>query len=344
MNKQDLLNRFKIKTEKPLTRGFCEINGKKYYCLTNDKKTYSTTPVDSYTYYIFMRAFCDMAKSIGANSIYPEFVNVEYHNGYLSGDIITEDFSLGEEKLETIYINKGEKIGECNGCIVSYDDITIAEIAEQYKRLSEFYDNSQIYQYFIKHFLFHLYVGDEDFAYNNIEFFKRNGRVYRVSPMYDYGLVYYLGEDIRFTAREGIVFSPSHLLPEFAQEEYVNADRENYGAEYTFEQFKKSFYMDKNVVSKRKVICGMFNGYEEQDKLLVKLICDLEDKQYVENLLNINIDECLKDDLYNDNLKEIIKVGTIPTKNLIKKAYDKCRNSCFFNNVNDKTEDVFTIQ
>ena len=64
MNKSELLNRFKIKTEKPLSRGFCEINGKKYYCLTNNTNTYLSTPVESYTYYIFMRAFYDMAKII----------------------------------------------------------------------------------------------------------------------------------------------------------------------------------------------------------------------------------------------------------------------------------------
>ena len=335
MNKEELLNRFTIKTEKPLTRGFCEVDGKKYYCLTNNKSTYQTVPMDSFTYYIFMRAFHDMAKSIGAESVYPEFVNVQYDNGYLSGDIITEDFSHGEEKLETQYINEGDKIGECNGCLIRYDGITLTEEARQFKRLSEFYNNPQIYQEFIKHFLFHLYIGDEDFHTKNIEFFKQNGRVYRVSPMYDYGYVYYLNENCANYTEEGISFYTSHLLPEFAQEEHVADDRENYGAEYTFEQFKNLCYMDKNIVSKRKVMAGYFNSFEEQDKLLVKLIYDLEDKQFVENLLNINIDECLKDDLYNDNLKEIIKVGTIPTKNIIQRAYDKYRSVFYHDNINE---------
>ena len=155
MNKEALLNRFTIKTEKPLNRGFCEVNGKKYYCLTNNKSTYNSVPMDSFRYYIFMKAFHDMAKSIGAESVYPEFVNVEYRHGYLSGDIITEDFSHGEEKLETVYLDDKEENCECNGCLIRYDGITLTEEAEQIKRLSEFYNNPQIYQEFIKHFLFH---------------------------------------------------------------------------------------------------------------------------------------------------------------------------------------------
>jgi hypothetical protein len=43
----------------------------------------------------------------------------------------------------------------------------------------------------------------------------------------------------------------------------------------------------------------------------------------------------LNDELYNDNLKEIIKVGTIPTKNIIQKAYDMYKNSIDHYNTNE---------
>ena len=328
MDKQEFLSRFNVRSDKPLSRGFCEINGKKYYCLTDNRRTYQTVPMDSFTYFIAMRTFYDMAKSVGLESVYPELVNVVYKNGYLSGDIITEDFSRGEEKLETICISDGENTSKRDGYLIRYDNITLPEEAEQFKQLSKFYNNPQIYQNFIKQLLFHLYVGDEDFHTKNIEFFKKDGRVYRVSPMYDYGYVYYLNEACGASSDyEGFYYHMMHFMPEFAIEEYVADNRKNYGSEYTVEDFKNFFYIDKEVVSGREVLAGYFENFEEQEDLLYTLMQDLEDKDFVEKLLKIDIDKCLKDDLYNDNLKQYIKIGTIPTKAIIKRVYDRYKNA-----------------
>ena len=101
MEKQEFLERFNKKTQQELQRGFCEIDGKKYYCLTNNGSYFHAfANCDSFTYFIFLKAFYEMAKSIGEECVNPEFINVRSKNGVVKGDIVLDDFSRGEQKLQ----------------------------------------------------------------------------------------------------------------------------------------------------------------------------------------------------------------------------------------------------
>ena len=344
MNKQEFYKRFNKKTDKPLERGFCEIEGKRYFCLTNQGQTWQKTPSNSFTYYVFLRAFYDLAISVGEECVYPEFVNVKFENGYIFGDIITEDFSNSEEKIKVLSFNSKPK-RKMNGFLIVYDDMTLLDEVIQFEKLAEYYGKPNIYQQYLKHLLFHLYVGDEDFHLKNVEiFFNKDGK-FRISPMYDFDLVYYINKNLA-TGAEGFFYQDVHFMPEFAKREYVAYMKQVYDPKFeeepTIGNFNESFFIDADVVSKREILFGR-SGYDQQE-LLYKVIKDIEDKEFIERLLDLDIDKCLSDDLYNKEVKTFIKIGTIPTKIIIKKAYEKYKNGICKDNISDGQDDEFIIQ
>ena len=320
MTKQEFLERFNKKTLQPLSRGFCEIDEKKYYCLTNDGSyRHAFVNCDSFSYYIFLKAFNTLAKSIGEEVVNPELVNVKCgSSGFVKGDIILEDFSRGEKKVK-VYSEKGDKFSEDDliGNLLYKEDMSLEEQMLQFKYLSEYYNNPQIYQGFLKHYLFHFYLGDEDFHFENIEvFIDKNGQS-RVSPMFDFSGVFYLSIDETGWSNWGYNYTQYHLTPEFAKHELVEY-MGNENIKYSMKDIDNEFFIKPSVMKK---YVGNLYTLKNQKSILTKAISDLEDKQFIENLLNIDIDECLKDEIYTEELKSIIKTGVSFGKQNIEKAY-----------------------
>ena len=68
MNKEEFFARFDKKTQEILKQGFCTINGKSYYCMTNNGSyNHAFTNYDSYTYYVFLKAFNEIKSSLSIN-------------------------------------------------------------------------------------------------------------------------------------------------------------------------------------------------------------------------------------------------------------------------------------
>lgn len=336
MTKQEFLDRFNKKTQQPLKRGFCEIDGKKYYCLTNDGRTFSSTPCDSFLYFLILKAFHEIAKSIGEESVNPEFGNMYYDSkGFIGGDIILEDFSQLGQKIKRINCNSNSQVKN-DGYLVTFDNITIADEVMQIKNLSKYYNQPHIYQQYIKQLLFHLYVGDENFCNGNIEVFIGKDGILRVSPMFDFGLVYYINDDYT-SGKEGFFHIPANFYPEFAKIDYVKNVKKTFDSDFSIDKLNSYFFTDADVTSKRNILFG-FGGCD-LNSLLVKLIQDLDDKQFIEKLLKLNVDECLTDPIFNDEFKELIKVGIIPTKAIIQEAYINYKKNLQDEFINNKKEE-----
>ena len=320
MIKQEFLERFNKKTLQPLSRGFCEFDGKKYYCLTNDGSyRHEFVNCDSFTYYVFLKAFHTLAKSIGEEMVNPEFVNMECgSSGFVSGDIILEDFTRGERKVK-VYSENGDQFSENDliGNLLYKEDMSLEEQMLQFKYLSEYYNNPQIYQGFLKHYLFHFYLGDEDFHFENIEIFIDENGKSRVSPMFDFSGVFYLYINEMRWSNYGYNYAQHHLTPEFAKHklvEYIRRENE----QFSMKDIEDEFYIKPTIMKK---YAGSLYTLKNQKSILSKAISDLEDKQFIENLLNVNIDRCLTDEIYTQELKSIIKTGVSFGKQNIEKAY-----------------------
>ena len=157
MEKQAFLERFDKKTDKPLEKGFCEIDGKKYYCLTTRAGYWHAfVNCDSFSYFVFLKAIHEMAKFVGEDCVDPEFINVQIKGGYISGDIIVEDFSKGDRKV-VVYSEsaKDYKEEDLPGNLLYKFGMSLKEQCQQFKELARYYKNPQIYQGFLKHLLFH---------------------------------------------------------------------------------------------------------------------------------------------------------------------------------------------
>lgn len=350
MTKEEFLNRFNKKTQK-LKRGFFEMAGKKYYSLYNSGRGKDGI---NFVYFVFLKAFHDIANSIGMECVNPEFVNVSLEKGVISGDIIMEDFSHGERKVKINGLHddfvESDKHKFRKGELVSWPGITLEEQMKQFKSLAEYYENPNIYQSFLKHMLFHFYFGDEDFHFQNIEVFIDNDFKTRVSPLYDFGGVYYYNpytvydENVKYPyntlffankfspeilerKQMGLVYEGIHISPKFVEDDYISLLKDKRISKTGIDD---QFYINCKVLANYKgyAVRSGSSSIKKQKNLIIKAISDLEDKKFIKKLFAIDIDKCLVDVIYNDKFKRIIENCTIPCKKLIEKAYEEYLMQC----------------
>ncbi len=306
MKREEFFERFNIRLNK-FKYGFNDINGKKYYSLTNDKRLCTANcNMLPFEYYLFLNAYFEMAKSINEEVIRPYFVNAECKKGLIKGDLIMEDFSKSETKVK----------------VPSFDgNMDMLEMMDLFKELSEEYNNSSIWQSFIKHLLFHIYVGDDDFHHENIEVFLDNNGNTRVSPMFDFDGVFYLDNNGKYQR-----YSELHLIPSFALEEWIEKFNKDAEEKYTNDDFENDFFVNVEKIGDRRLFIKNIESKELEREVMLRAISELKDKTFINRLLNINIDECLSDEIFTDKFKTIIKAGVMPGRNAIQYYYNLYQN------------------